>query len=57
MLAAVVVSFFTSQLPFRAFTLFVVLVPEKTLGRMLSSNEGEPLEMIYRETLFCTLTR
>lgn len=47
MLAAVVVSFFTCLLPFRAFTLWIILVPSKTIEALLSSEKGD-----FRRELF-----
>lgn len=41
MLATVVVSFFTCLLPFRAFTLWIILVPSETIMKLLSSDRGE----------------
>lgn len=41
MLAAVVVSFFTCLLPFRAFTLWIILIPSDTLARFLSSQKSK----------------
>jgi 7 transmembrane receptor (rhodopsin family) len=41
MLAAVVVSFFTCLLPFRAFTLWIILVPSDTLTRILSNQRSK----------------
>lgn len=40
MLATVVISFFTCLLPFRAFTLWIILVPADTIMDMLSSQKG-----------------
>ena len=41
MLAAVVISFFTCLLPFRAFTLWIILVPTETIMSLLSSERGK----------------
>lgn len=41
MLAAVVISFFTCLLPFRAFTMWIILVPSDYLNSFLSSEKGE----------------
>lgn len=43
MLAAVVISFFTCLLPFRAFTLWIILVPSETIIKLLSSEKGKRL--------------
>lgn len=45
MLATVVVSFFTCLLPFRAFTLWIILVPSETIMSLLSSEKGEEIYM------------
>jgi hypothetical protein len=41
MLAAVVISFFLCLLPFRAFTLWIILVPSDTIISLLSSEKGK----------------
>lgn len=41
MLAAVVVSFFTCLLPFKAFTLWVILIPADTLNGLLRKQKSE----------------
>lgn len=41
MLGAVVVSFFTCLLPFRAFTLWIILIPSDTLNRLLSDQKSK----------------
>ncbi|CRK89476.1 CLUMA_CG003214, isoform A [Clunio marinus] len=51
MLAAVVISFFTCLLPFRAFTLWIILVPSETIMSLLSSERG--IEVYYSVLYFC----
>lgn len=41
MLAAVVISFFTCLLPFRAFTLWIIFVPSDTIISFLSTEKGK----------------
>lgn len=41
MLATVVISFFLCLLPFRAFTLWIILVPTETMNDLLSNAKGD----------------
>lgn len=50
MLATVVVSFFTCLLPFRAFTLWIILVPSETIMSLLSSERGE--KILWKQNIY-----
>ncbi|KAG5679840.1 hypothetical protein PVAND_009377 [Polypedilum vanderplanki] len=51
MLFAVVVSFFTCLLPFKAFTLWIILIPTDTLNYLLSDQKN--IEIYYSVLYFC----
>jgi hypothetical protein len=44
MLAAVVISFFTCLLPFRAFTLWIILADNESIMSLMSSDKGESVD-------------